>query len=321
MKNSIQPSISAIIPTYNEEPFIRSCLESLKNLDYPKERYEIIIVDNGSTDKTVSICRNHVSKVYVRPHLTIGALRNYGTKNASGEIYAFIDADCTADRDWLRSAVESLGVEKCVTGSKYRISHNAKWIERSWYSGGVLGRHEVSYINSGNLIVPSNIFVNVGGFNETLVTGEDYEFCLRASKLVKIISDDRIIVTHLGNPKTLRQFFEREIWHGLGAFGTIKDKWLDKPLIGTLIFFFFTILQICGLGSLLILKSGVLFLFASLGIVFLLLVTITNRIKSSSSKLPFMQKIQLSVLYYLFYLARGISIGCLMQGRTYHRSK
>lgn len=314
------PFISVIIPAYNEAEYIPYCLESLNNLNYPKEYNEIIVVDNGSTDVTVRIAKKYTPKVYICPNITISALRNYGAKKAAGDIYAFIDADCIADKDWLQNAIASIKKDSCVTGSKCRIPDNATWIEKAWFSQGPKGRREVAYINSGNMIVPTAIFKRVGGFNELLKTGEDYEFCLRARDETKIISDDAIVVTHLANPKTLGQFLKREIWHGLGAFGSLKTRLIDKPLIGTFIFFWLTLLQIYGLAySLIIVKSGTLFFYSSMGIVLLLAMTVIYRTKFAPIK--FSQKIQLFLLYYLFYLGRSISLLYLIRGRTFRRIK
>src|SRR3972149_7646202 len=206
------PFVSVIVPSFNEEKHIEDCLNALAQLNYPKDRYEIIIVDNGSTDATISIASKFTQHIYIYPGITVGALRNFGVKKANGGIYAFIDADCNADKDWLINAVVKLNKEHCVTGSKYAVPDHGTWIEKAWFSQTLQGRHKVLYINSGNLFVPTNIFKIVGGFDESLQTGEDYEFCQRAGKITKIISDSSIKVTHLGNPKTVMSFLTREIW-------------------------------------------------------------------------------------------------------------
>src|SRR3569832_472641 len=210
------PFVSIIIPAFNEAKYISGCLNSLKNLNYPKERYEIIVVDNGSTDETVSISRSFTDKVYLIPGVNVSSLRNFGAQKGNGEIYAFIDADCLADAQWIRNAVSFLEGQGCITGSKCQVPLNSGWVEKTWFSQRENEVTEVPYINSGNLIVPANIFKSINGFNESLVTGEDYEFCLRAKRITKVISNDNIRVIHLGNPKTLRQFLKREMWHGLG---------------------------------------------------------------------------------------------------------
>jgi len=313
MYSSRFPYVSIIIPTYNEAKFIRFCLSSLKNLNYPHERFEIIIVDNGSTDETVSICKEFTSKIFIAPNLTIAGLRNYGASKALGEIYAFIDADCVADKDWLLNAVTLIKKRRCITGSKYLVPQNSTWLEKAWFSQRPKGRIEVPYINSGNLLVPEFIFKKVGGFKESLKTGEDYEFCVRASKEVKIISDENIKVTHLGNPKTIRQFIKREIWHGIGALGSLKIKPFDKPLLGTIAFFILTIFQIVGIF---LDEQRFLFVYSTLLIVLLLTITVIWRIKYASS---FLLVFQLFLLYYFYYLGRSISLLYIITDQTFYR--
>jgi glycosyltransferase involved in cell wall biosynthesis len=312
------PFVSVIIPTYNEEKFIVGCLESLKHLDYPSDCYEVIVVDNGSADATVRLCEPFTPQVLMRPDLNVSGLRNDGAKHARGEIYAFLDADCTADVDWMRNAVESLAKDSCVTGSWYRASPEATWVESAWCSQVQEGRKEVSHINAGNLIVPADLFWKVGGFKESLKTGEDYEFCMRARTVAKIIADDTIQVVHHGNPKTVGTFFRRELWHGLGAFGTIGISLLDKPLLGTLSFCVLTPLQVIALMYLLFGGSPWVFFIITVFVIFLLMITIFYRrqyIRNIS------MAVHLLVLYYVYYLARSFSLILLVARIDYRRSR
>ncbi len=312
------PFVSVIIPTYNEERYIAGCLESLAKLDYPSDRYEVIVVDNGSTDATLRVCEGYAPRIIVRPDLNVSGLRNCGARNARGDVYAFIDADCTADVEWLRKGVESLAQEPCVTGSWYRASPGATWVERAWCAQVDEGRKEVSHINAGNLIVPSDLFRKVGGFKESLKTGEDYEFCMRARSVGKIVADDSIRVVHHGNPKTVATFFRREIWHGLGAFGSIGLKALDKPLIGTLSFLVLSALQVFAFMHLLLGGSPRTLLNFTLVLVFLLVFTVFYRRRYIRN--PGMA-FQLFVLYYLFYPARSFSLILLLARVDYRRSR
>jgi len=318
MDYSEYPFISVIIPTYNESEYILRCLESLKNLDYPKSRYEIIVVDNGSTDDTVSICRKLISNIYICPDLNVSGLRNYGVKQSHGTILAFIDADCLADTDWLLNSVKSLQKEPCVSGSKVNIPKKATWIEKVWFSQRITGRQEVQYINSGNLIVPAAIFNKIGGFSQTLRSGEDSDFCHRARKYVKIISDDSIKVTHLGNPKTLHAFIKREIWHGIGAIELIGWTRYDKPFIGTIFFALFSFIQLIGIVCFVIQKDSTALIYATSAIIVLLIMTATYRLKyeTKAGYIP-----QLAFLYYFYYLGRTLSFVYSLKKRRYLRTR
>jgi len=91
--------ISVIIPAKNEENNIGNCLTALTQLD--ASSIEIIVIDNGSDDRTVDIAKLYTDKVFIEPNLSISELRNFGAHIAHHDILAFIDADCIADKDWV----------------------------------------------------------------------------------------------------------------------------------------------------------------------------------------------------------------------------
>jgi glycosyltransferase involved in cell wall biosynthesis len=102
------PTVTVVVACYNGERTLRACLDSLERLRYPDR--EIIVVDDGSTDSTAKIILEHPSARCFRHEKNLGlsAARNTGIAAASGEIVAFIDADCRADEDWLYYLVGDL---------------------------------------------------------------------------------------------------------------------------------------------------------------------------------------------------------------------
>jgi len=294
------PFVSIIVPAFNEAGYIERCLTSLKCQSYPRDLYEIILVDNGSVDETILIGKKYADIVLTVKGVNVSGVRNLGAKKANGSIYAFIDADCAADFSWIQNAVRLIQATPCICGSRCRVPADGAWVERAWFGSIPTERYEAVYLNSGNLVVPASIFNSLGGFNEKLVTGEDYEFCLRASKQVRIISDPGIGVVHYGYPKNLRQFFLREVWHGIGAFGTIRQKVFDKPILGTLVFLVATCLGVIGLVT----GRGTLLIISFLGMVALLVVSALYKGGLSSG---FLQVFQLLVLYVFYYSGRATS--------------
>jgi O-antigen biosynthesis protein len=93
------PSASVIVPAYNAAPTIAGCIESLKRLNYPD--YEIMVIDDGSTDSTAAIAESAGVRTLRLPHRGLAAARNAGLAAARGRVIAFIDADAEADSDWL----------------------------------------------------------------------------------------------------------------------------------------------------------------------------------------------------------------------------
>ena len=117
-------NISVIIPTYNRKNFLKSCLQSLFRQSYPKGQYEIIVVDDGSTDgarEMVQKLKFKNLRYYYQKNQGPAAARNLGIKHAQGKIIAFTDDDCIVDQDWLRSLVEKLIRDKKIVGAGGRI--------------------------------------------------------------------------------------------------------------------------------------------------------------------------------------------------------
>src|SRR3989304_1863883 len=98
--------ISIIIPTYNEENYIEKCLKSLSNQTLPRNKYEIIIVDGGSKDRTIDIARKYVDKVIRQKSKGVGGARNDGVNAAKYGVIATTDADVIVPDNWLERIVK-----------------------------------------------------------------------------------------------------------------------------------------------------------------------------------------------------------------------
>lgn len=218
--------VSIIIPAKNEETNIESCLKSILSIDYPREEYEVIVVDNGSTDATVSIAQSLGAVVHGKPGLKISALRNFGAKIAKGSILTFIDADCTVDPDWLQQAEKYFHRNDIVCfGSAPRIPDEPTWVQNTWYAVRRKKDEvvETAWLESMNMFIPQSIFEQVGGFNESLVTCEDVDLSYRLAMHGKILSDQRIKAVHHGEAENLREFFRKERWRGKSNYKGVRQ--------------------------------------------------------------------------------------------------
>lgn len=208
---------SVIIPAKNEQANIGRCLDSIRAIDWDPAQFEIMVIDNGSSDATREIAGDKGAMVHLKPDLTISGLRNFGARQASGEILAFIDADCTVDRDWLRAASRYLSRPDVVCfGSPPGVPESATWVQSAWF---LVRRKkepvgETDWLESMNMFVRRENFLSLGGFDETLVTCEDYDLSLRMKKLGQLVNDSRIVATHHGEASTIRHFFRKERWRG-----------------------------------------------------------------------------------------------------------
>ena len=225
---------SVIIPAKNESENITRCIRSILKSVGDGTEIEIIVIDNGSEDNTVKLAQKAGAKVYVNYERNISGLRNLGASMARFEILAFLDADCEVPSGWLLNAKKNLEGE-CVgiVGAFPTVPDNgASWIEKVMYGHNPIYRKKVKYIGSCNMIMRKSLFNEVGGFRESAITGEDYILCESVKRLgYNIITDPVLSVIHYGYPKSLKAFFKRELWHGLGMIDLLIAGRLTLPLV------------------------------------------------------------------------------------------
>jgi glycosyltransferase involved in cell wall biosynthesis len=214
-------SVSIIIPALNEEKMIGRCLESIAQMDFPRDRFEVILVDNGSSDRTVGIARSFADRLNLtilkKTGVRISALRNLGAQEARGSILAFLDADCLAPRDWLDRILELTPPQAAgIVGAHYLLPENSSWVGRTWHRYQEAEKSgEVSHVPAGDLIMRREDFLRLGGFDETIQTNEDYELCERVRAAgMNVRAFPEIGVVHLGTAQSLRVFFRKQAWHG-----------------------------------------------------------------------------------------------------------
>lgn len=193
--------ISVVIPTHNEERYLGECLEALQRQTYPQSAFEVIVVDNASTDATPMIAREFRAVVVPEPRISIGRARQRGAEAAQGEIIASTDADTVVPPDWLERIAlhferdDELGA---VFGPFYY--HDGTVFERVflWHFNirvmaalHTLGR---SCFCGNNYAVRKEPFWRAGGCNVSLPAGEDVDLSLRLSKVTRIAFDSSLAV-------------------------------------------------------------------------------------------------------------------------------
>lgn len=168
----MNPLISIIIPTHNSESIIKRCLDSLTSQSIPREQFEIIVVDDGSKDKTVDIAKEcGADKVIVTEPCFQGKARNIGAGTAKGEILAFIDSDCTAKENWLETMERETKSTKVIGGSVVNGNPHSlvAWAEYLMEFAGwdeYRKRSIVPFVPGCNQVCAKEIFFQVGGFSE-----------------------------------------------------------------------------------------------------------------------------------------------------------
>lgn len=202
--------MSVIIPVYNNPSGLGKLLDSLLEQTYPKEWYEIIVVDNGSKDLTCQkaqayaaanpkqICvlqENQIQSSY--------AARNRGVAAARGQIIAFTDADCIPVSHWLEEGVRAL-IEKeaFMVGGKVKFTFSAKRSSAEMFDA-IKNLQVKSYIETkhaaptANLFVRRSVFDRMGFFNANMKSGGDFLWTRQASKAgYKLVYSENAEVLH-----------------------------------------------------------------------------------------------------------------------------
>ncbi len=172
------PDVSIIVPAYNEEVMISNCLNSLLSLNYPKNKYEVIVVNDGSTDRTQEIIESY-SKKYSNLFLITknnggkASAQNFGLKYAKGKYILITDSDAVVEKEWISKMVKDLETNDIVVGSFYSMENktllekiqNSSYLIKFKY-GGLRGRPNIG-VNNG---FHKEILKSVGGFDESRVS-------------------------------------------------------------------------------------------------------------------------------------------------------
>ena len=188
--------ISIVIPAYNEEALLAATLNAVRAsavaIGVP---YEVIVVDDGSTDRTAEIARENGARV-VAVHLRqIGAARNAGAKAAAGDLLVFVDADTLITPEVLRAAVAAVDAGAVGGGSAGRVESNdpawgpplmafASWLMRTagWAAGCFV-------------FVRTDVFNRVGGFDERYFASEEIHLSRAVKKHGRFVILREFVIT------------------------------------------------------------------------------------------------------------------------------
>ena len=311
---SPSPALSVVVPARNESGFIGACVESLQAAADEVTGLEIIVVDNGSTDTTAVIASGLGARVVTVQEGPLGRLRNLGATAATGRIIAFVDADCTVDPGWARHAVAALGDPAVAAAGCYpdRPETGQTWVQRTW---SYIARrpsappHPVAWLPTANLVVDRERFRAVGGFDETMPTAEDADLCYRLAALGTVVYDERIAARHHREPRTLREFFRKEIWHGLGSYDGLTGGRLTAAeipsLVAPLVVWAGWLTAAAGLAGAAAYGPGLL--GAGVALTLAVPLVYTGRKLLGSARRP-ASGAQVLVLYATYHFARAISL-------------
>jgi GT2 family glycosyltransferase len=225
------PFFSIIIPTYNRPQPLRACLESLARLDYPRDRFEVIVVDDGSEippDRAVSSSGHELDVTFLtQAHAGPAVARNTGAARAQGEYLAFTDDDCAPASDWLRALAARLAQtpDAAIAGRVINALPDNPYSSASQLLISYLNTYynadpdRARFLTSNNLALPADRFHALGGFDKRFsIGGEDRDLCDHwLYQGHRVIYAPEVLVYH-AHWLTLRGFWRQHFNYGRGGF-------------------------------------------------------------------------------------------------------
>jgi cellulose synthase/poly-beta-1,6-N-acetylglucosamine synthase-like glycosyltransferase len=221
---SEQPSVSVIVPVRDGESTIAACLDSILATDYPPERREILAIDNGSSDGTASLIRSRPVRYIREQKRGVSNARNRGIAESSGEILAFVDADCLVEPQWLTELVRPF--EDPEVGSVAGdLQHAPPTTAAERQAARMLGNWQrfaftsnPAYPITANAAYRRDVLDRIGGFDPHMTRAQDVELGLRFQERsgLRLAYAERATARHR-HRSTQRGFFRQQLGWAYGA--------------------------------------------------------------------------------------------------------
>jgi len=305
------PLVSIIIPTKNVESIIGHCLKSLQKINYPKNKFEVIISDNDSSDKTPEIVKIYKYKYISTPKRSVCVGRNEGFKAAQGELVAFSDADCIMDKDWIRNSIKyfedptvgGVGGPNITPDDETAFGKAVGFIlnQAIFSAGSIHGRilkqkREVKSIPGCNAIYRKTALEKVMPMDENLVEAEDYVMNQKIRALgYRLLYTPDTIVWHYRRPLP-KKFFKQIYRYAIGRLLIGKKNKKNINLVHIVVGFGLPIFFL--ISALLLYKNFVLFIvFIAITLLFLIIYFFVALIKLKSLKAAIFVPLTITILF------------------------
>lgn len=229
------PGLTLIIPAYNEEDTIQMTIESILDVDYPEDKLELIVVNDGSEDSTAEKVRPYADKLELinQENRGKGAALNTGLEKVETELFGCVDADSRLKDDSLKNIVSELEEDAGGIASAMKVYQPQNLLQRlQWveYLMGIFLRNIMGFINSIHVtpgplsIYRTDAVKKLGGFDpESLV--EDQEICFKLQNNDWKISHSRRGEVYTVAPRTVREFYDQRYrWYKGALQNIVKYK-------------------------------------------------------------------------------------------------
>lgn len=261
----IDEFISVIIPFRNEEKNIAATYKNLVNQNYPKEKYELIFVNDSSTDNSLLILQNlpvqeNVNIISVPEDFSVNAHKKrairFGIENSKGGIIVTTDADCIHNPNWLKNLLKFMDKETGFISGPVEFISDGKLFSRMQtleFAGlvitgaGLIGSGNPTICNAANIAYRKKVFEEVGGFvyQMSLSSGDDELLMQKIHRdtnyKIKFALDKNAIVSTEANPNLKAFYYQRKRWASKGLF--YGDNLLLLKLVLIFLFYLSLIVQ------------------------------------------------------------------------------
>jgi GT2 family glycosyltransferase len=225
------PFFSVVVPTYRRLQALPTCLQALAAQAYPRDRFEVLVVDDGSGVSPAAVVAAFRERLNVtlisQPHAGPATARNTGAEHARGDLLAFTDDDCVPDAGWLPQLAarfaaapgHMIGGQTVNVLRRNRCSTASQLLVHYLYEYYNTDSTRPSFFASNNMALPRGAFLAIGGFDAALTraAGEDRELCDRWQHLGHRLTYAPEAVVYHRHYLTLRQFWWQHFRYGRAA--------------------------------------------------------------------------------------------------------
>lgn len=316
--------VSIVIPTFNRQESLLRTLDSLFNQTFPQENFEIIIVDDGSTDDTETfvheIQKSHPNLCYIKQkNKGAASARNLGIFNAKGEIVGFTDDDCIVSSKWVELAIESLkNIEFCGVQGVTLPQKEIKNQNKIFYYADVAiitGDEKYRTYGTGNIFYRKKNLIEVSGLDEKLSFAEDDDLAFRLIKKgynihinrnmivyheVRYLNFIKYIFKRLKRKESIPLFFKKH--------PELKDRFILKILDPTHVYIIFAIVTFC---------TYLLNLEVSIPLFFTIFAFLITRVFIDRNYIKMFGRL---LLFWRYFIIDFASFYYLVKGSIKHRS-
>jgi len=237
LKNDLIPFVSVIISTLDSQSLITGCLTSVINTDFPDDKREIIVIDNGSRDGTLDLVRKFPVKLLRENKYGVCYCRNMGAEHSKGDVIVFTDPDCVVSKNWLKFLINRFkdrntgivaGGIVPYPGNTYPEKYAAR--KRSHNQETPLRQSCRPFAMTPNLAIRKTVLEEIGLFDSRFPGGgwEDADICWRFSKnsRLNLVYEPKALVFHRYRD-TYLDYFIQHYRYGYGR-GLLYLKYKDE---------------------------------------------------------------------------------------------